>query len=66
MELEAKETRMVILGLKKLLNEMQFRLQGLSDEDDEYVFLANDAALVAIMISRFEDEYQTRYGKRGM
>lgn len=65
MELEAKETRMVILGLKKLLNEMKSRLEGLSDEDDEYVFLVNDAALVEIMISRFEDEYQTRYGKRG-
>ena len=65
MELEAKETRMVILGLKKLLNEVQSRPQGLSDEDDEYVFLANDAALLEVMISRFEDEYQIRYGKRG-
>lgn len=64
MELAAKETRIVILGLKKLLEDIQSQLRNLSEEDDEYAFLSNDAALVDIMISGFEEEYRTKYSEQ--
>lgn len=64
MELKAKEARIVILGLKKLLEDIQSQLRDLSEEEDEYAFLSNDAALVDIMISGFEEEYRIKYGEK--
>ena len=43
MNLEAKEHRLVILGLKKLLEDTVEKMNALSDEDDERVHLSNDA-----------------------
>ena len=45
MELEAKEMRMVILGLKRLLEDTKNQIAHVSDEDDEYTYLTNDAML---------------------
>lgn len=61
MELEAKEQRLVILGLKKLLQETIEEMKSHSDEDDEYVFLSNDAMLIESMIKGFEDEYRKKF-----
>ncbi len=61
MELEAKEHRFVILGLKKLLEETVSKMEGLSDEDDERIYLSNDAMLIDTMINGFEEEYKQRY-----
>ncbi len=38
MDLEAKEHRFVIFGLKKLLEETASKMEDLSDEDDERVY----------------------------
>jgi hypothetical protein len=62
MELEAKEHRMVILGLKKLLEDTTSKMSELSEEDDDYVYLSNDAMLIDSMIQGFESEYQEKYG----
>ena len=62
MELEAKEMRMVILGLKRLLEDTKNQIAEVSDEDDEYTFLTNDAMLLDTMISSFEEEYKSKYG----
>jgi hypothetical protein len=62
MELEAKEMRLVILGLKRLLEDTKNKIKEVSDEDDEYTFLTNDAMLLDTMISSFEEEYKSKYG----
>ncbi|WP_215395983.1 hypothetical protein [Rheinheimera oceanensis] len=62
MELQAKEQRLVILGLKKLLQETIERMELISDEEDEYVHLSNDAMLIDTMIKGFEEEYQLKFG----
>ncbi len=61
MELEAKEHRLVILGLKRLLQDTIEKMESRSDEDDEYVFLSNDAMLIESMIKSFEEEYRAKF-----
>ena len=61
MELQAKEQRLVILGLKKLLQETVEKMELISDEEDEYVYLSNDAMLIDTMIKGFEAEYQQKF-----
>jgi hypothetical protein len=61
MELEAKEHRLVILGLKRLLQDTVEKMESHSDEDDEYSFLSNDAMLLESMIRGFEEEYRTKF-----
>jgi hypothetical protein len=63
MNLEAKEHRLVILGLKKLLEDTVEKMNDLSDEDDERVHLSNDAMLIDTMIEGFEEEYRLRFEK---
>lgn len=63
MNLEAKEHRLVILGLKKLLEDTVEKMNVLSDEDDERVYLSNDAMLIDTMIEGFEEEYKLRFEK---
>lgn len=65
MNLEAKEHRLVILGLKKLLEDTVEKMNALSDEDedDERVHLSNDAMLIDTMIEGFEEEYRLRFEK---
>ena len=62
MDLEAKEMRMVILGLRRLLDDTKNQVATMSDEDDDYTFLTNDAMLLETMISGFEAEYKSKYG----
>jgi hypothetical protein len=57
MQLQAKEHRLVILGLKKLLENTTNKLNGLSDESDEYMHLSNDAMLIDTMIESLQEEY---------
>jgi len=64
MELEAKEMRMVILGLRKLLEDTQAKIKNLSENDDEYVFLSNDAMLIDTMIAGFKEEHQQKYAEK--
>ena len=61
MELEAKEHRLVILGLKRLLQDTVEKMESNSDEDEEYSFLSNDAMLLESMIRVFEEEYRTKF-----
>lgn len=61
MKLEAKEHRIVILGLKRLLEETVEKMSYLSKEDDERVSLSNDAMLIDLMIKRFEEEYRVKF-----
>ena len=61
MELEAKESRMVILGLKSLLRETESKLKSTPEDSDEYSMLVNDAMLVEAMISGFEEDYQLKW-----
>ena len=62
MELEAKEHRFIILGLKKLLEET-IKKMDLLPEEDERVYLSNDAMLIDTMIKGFEEEYKHKYEK---
>lgn len=64
MDFQAKELRLVILGLKKLLAESQRRLAGLGSESDEFAFEANDAALIELMIGRLEEEYRRKHAAK--
>jgi hypothetical protein len=61
MEFPAKELRLVILGLKKLLAASQQKLAGLGSDSDEFAFEANDAALIELMINRLEEEYHRKH-----
>ncbi|BFM09575.1 hypothetical protein [Halioxenophilus aromaticivorans] len=63
MELEAKEHRLVIRGLKKLLEETVDKMNEMHEDDGERVFLSNDAMLIDTMIIGFEEEYKTKYEK---
>lgn len=63
MELEAKEHRLVILGLKKLLEETVKKMNELHEEDDERIYLSNDAMLLDTMIIGFEEEYKRKHEK---
>lgn len=63
MNLEAKELRLIILGLKKLLEDTVAKMNALSDEDDEWVHLSNDVMLIDTMINGFEEEYRLRFEK---
>ena len=60
MNLEAKETRMVILGLKSLKKDYQEKMATLSDDEDEYVYLANDLVLLESLIGGLENTYATK------
>ena len=62
MKLEAKESRMVILGLKSLLKETESKLKLISEESDEYSELVNDAMLIETMILGLEEDYQVKWG----
>ncbi len=62
MKLEAKEFRMVILGLKSLLKETESKLKLISEESDEYSELVNDAMLIETMILGLEEDYQVKWG----
>jgi hypothetical protein len=62
MKLEAKEFRMVILGLKSLLKETESKLKLISEESDEYSELVNDAMLIETMILGLEGDYQVKWG----
>lgn len=64
MEFQAKELRFVILGLKKLLDESKQKLEILSEDSDEFVYEANDAALIDQMINTLEEEYQRKYAAK--
>lgn len=66
MELEAKEHRIVILALKSLLQETLGKMKQLSDGDDEYLFLSNDAMLIDAMIQGYEEEYRQKYKGEGL
>ena len=61
MKLEVKEYRIVILGLKKILEETVEKINLLSEEDDERVSLSNDAMLIDLMIKGFEEEYSEKF-----
>jgi len=63
-ELEAKEARMVILGLRLLLKQTIDEMATLDEEDDEHVFLSNDAVLIDSMIGGLEAEYETKFGHK--
>ena len=63
MELEAKEHRFVIMGLKKLLQETTEKINTLPENDDERIHLSNDAMLIDTMINGFEGEYKRKYEK---
>ena len=61
MKLEAKEFRMVMLGLKSLLKETESKLLSTPEESDEYSDLVNDAALIDSMILGFEEDYKEKW-----
>ena len=61
MNLQAKEMRMVILGLKSLLNETENKLNSMPDESDDYSSMVNDAALLESMILGFTEEYDSKF-----
>ncbi|MGH1470676.1 MAG: hypothetical protein ACRBCS_05745 [Cellvibrionaceae bacterium] len=60
MNLEAKEMRMVILGLKSLLKDTENKLNTISEESDDYSYLINDISLVESMILSFSEEYESK------
>ncbi len=64
MELEAKETRIIIQALATLLENTQKQLDNISDDTDEYVHLSNDAMLIDTMILGFKEEYQTKFAQK--
>ncbi len=61
MDFQAKELRLVILGLKKLLDESKVKLKSHDSDSDEFIYEANDAALLELMISSLEEEYLRKY-----
>lgn len=61
MDLQVKEMRMVILGLRKLLESTRAELEKLPGDDDEYTFLSNDYVLIDALIGTFEEEYKRKF-----
>lgn len=65
-DLDAKETRMVILSLQLMLKQTLEQLKTLDSEDDEYTFLSNDAAMIDSIIGAFQVDYRERFGPKGV
>jgi len=61
MNLEAKEMRMVILGLKSLLKDTEHKLKTIPEESDDDSNLINDISLIESMILGFSEEYESKY-----
>jgi hypothetical protein len=65
-DLDAKETRMVILSLKLMLKQTLEQLESLDSEDDEHTFLSNDAGMIDAIITAYEESYRERFGPKAV
>lgn len=56
MELGTKEKQVVLVALRRYLQELEDQLNSEDVGEEESADLANDAALVDLLVSRFEEE----------
>jgi hypothetical protein len=56
MNLGVKEKQVILVALRRFLRELEDRLNSEDIEEEESADLANDAALVDLLVSRFEEE----------
>lgn len=56
MDLGAKEKQVILVALRRFLKELEDQLSWEDIGDEESADLANDAALVDLLVARFEKE----------
>jgi hypothetical protein len=56
MELGEKEKQVVLVALRRYLQELKNQINSEETDEDERTDLVNDATLVDILISRFAEE----------
>lgn len=56
MDLGVKEKQVILVALRRLLRELEDQLISEDIGEDESADLANDAALVDLLVARFEKE----------
>ena len=56
MDLGVKEKQVILVALRRFLRELEDRLNAEDIGEDESADVANDAALVDLLVSRFEKE----------
>ena len=56
MELSAKEKIITLAALNEYMRSLESKLQSGELDEDAYADIANDATLLEILISRFEEE----------
>ncbi|GLQ94080.1 hypothetical protein [Dyella acidisoli] len=56
MELGIKEKQVILVALRRFLRELEDQLNSGNVDEEESADLANDAALVDLLVSRFEKE----------
>lgn len=56
MELGAKEKQVILVALRRFLKELEDQLNSENMDEEESADIANGAALVDLLVSRFEKE----------
>lgn len=56
MDLGVKEKQIILVALRRFLRELEDQLNSEDIDEGETADLANDAALVDLLVSRFEKE----------
>ncbi|WP_333677203.1 hypothetical protein [Dyella sp.] len=56
MDLGIKEKQVILVALRRFLKELEDQLNSEDIDEEESADLANDAALVDLLVSRFEEE----------
>jgi|GEM_PF-2368639 len=56
MDLGVKEKQVILVALRRFLKELEDQLSAEDIGEEESADLANDAALVDLLVSRFEKE----------
>lgn len=56
MDLGVKERQIILVALRRFLRELEDQLNSEDINEEESADLANDAALIDLLVSRFEKE----------
>jgi hypothetical protein len=56
MELGIKEKQVILVALRRYLKELEDQLNSAELEEEDAADIANDATLVDLLVSRFEQE----------
>jgi hypothetical protein len=56
MDLGVKEKQVILVALRRYLSELEGQLNSETAEEEDAAAIANDATLVELLVSRFEED----------